>query len=890
MTTLISTLMNIRLLLSGTFIFLFAACNSGNKIASSTQTPNAGRDSSEQRYERKVYRSSYTLLNDLVHTKLEVKFDWQKKYLLGKATITLHPHFYSTDSLTLNARGMDIHQIAMLKKNGEHVNLNFTYDSLLLHIKLDKEYKRNEDYIVFIDYTSKPNELPEGGSTAITKDKGLYFINADGSDPDKPKQIWTQGETESNSVWFPTIENPMQRMTQEIYITIDSAFKTLSNGLLITSTDNHDGTRTDYWKQSISAPPYLTMIAAGDFTMVKDRWRNIDVNYYVEHDYEKYARLIFGHTPEMIEFFSNKLGVNFPWEKFSQVVVRDFVSGAMENTTAVVHREGVQQTDREYIDDNFEDYISHELFHHWFGDLVTCESWSNITLNEGFANYAEYLWREYKFGRDDADNLNQKDQATYMLSSQSNDPDLIRFDYDNREDMYDAISYDKGGRVLHMLRKYVGDDAFFSSLNDYLESHKYSSAEIHDLRMSFEKITGEDLNWFFNQWFLNHGKPSLKIDYAWSDSLKKEIVTIEQTQDLKKNPLYKIPLLIDIYHNGTVDRKKIVIEKTKEDFSFSLFSKPDLVNVDAEKMLLCNKKDNKAKEDFIFQYYHAPLYLDRYEALTKFTTNYEANTAEAKLITDALNDKFWNIRLTAIKNIDEVAKGNKENIKSKLTALTHNEKSQVRAAALKAIAKNYKEDDLMSIYTNAINDSSYLVLTTAFKIICDKDEAKGFELAKKLEPENNATVANALANFYAQKAKPENNAYLISALSKAKGYGRYSLISSYTKYIVKIEDLNDVQEGINALAEIGRKASSRYSRQAAVNSLGDIVTELDNRISKSTKRIDELKTLNSSAGDLSKEESNIEKIKHQRDELKATIDDIKKNEKDKRLIKSYHGN
>ncbi len=877
-------------LLGSTFLILVLGCNTSKKTATEAQSGPSKKDSSEQRVERKVYRNSYTMVNDLEHTKLEVKFDWQKKQLLGKATITLHPHFYATDSLTLNARGMNINEVSLLKNRG-FAGLDFTYDSLRIHIKLDKEYKKDESYTVFIDYTAKPDELPEGGSNAITRDKGLYFINADGSDPEKPKEIWTQGETESNSAWFPTIENPSQKMTQEIYITVDTMYKTLSNGLMLTSTNNHDGTRTDYWKQSLPAAPYLTMLAVGDYAIVKDHWRNIEVNYYVEHDYEQYAQMIFGHTPEMIEFYSTKLGVAFPWEKYSQVAVRDFVSGAMENASAVVHREGIQENYREYIDDNLEDYICHELFHHWFGDLVTCESWANITLNEGFANYGEYLWFEYKFGRDSADYRNQTAQAGYLRTSEVKDPDVIRFDYDNREEMYDAISYSKGGRILHMLRKYVGDEAFFASLNYYLEAHKFSSVEIHDLRLAFEKITGEDLNWFFNEWYLNHGKPSLKIDYAWSDSLKKETVTIEQTQNLEKNPLYKIPLLVDIYYEGKVDRKKIVIEKVKQDFTFPLSSQPDLVNVDAEKMLLCTKQDNKTKEEFLFQYYHAPLYLDRYEALVKIGDTYTVGSRDAKLVSDALNDKFWNIRSTAIKNIGELAKGEKQSTQQKLIAMSLVDKSsKVRAAALKAIAKYYPDDNLAPVYENGLNDSSYLVLTTAFKIICDKDSVKGYALAKSLEQQNDLNISTSVAAFYAQMGKEENNDFLLSMLGKAKGFDKYTLISSYSKYLSKIENPEAIQAGINKLADIGRKASSRFNRSAAVKALGEINTEFTNRISKTQKQIDEMKSANASQSDVSIEESKLEKIKHQNDTLKATIDDIKKNEKDKRLLKTYHGN
>ena len=187
------------------------------------------------------------------------------------------------------------------------------------------------------------------GSRAIQDAKGLYFINADGKDPDKPKQIWTQGETESNSCLFPTFDSPNERMTQEVTITVDTQYVTLSNGLMKSSKVNNDGTRTDIWKQTLPAAPYLTMFAVGKYAIVKDHWRNIDVNYYVEPAYEKYARDIFGHTPEMLETFSTRLGVDYPWEKFSQVVVRDYISGAMENTTCVLHGEYLEQIGRAHV-------------------------------------------------------------------------------------------------------------------------------------------------------------------------------------------------------------------------------------------------------------------------------------------------------------------------------------------------------------------------------------------------------------------------------------------------------------------------------------------------------------------------------------------------------------
>ena len=283
-------------------------------------------------------------------------------------------------------------------------NLDYTYDGYQLTIELPKEYKKGEHYTLYLKYIARPEKVKDKGSIAITAAKGLYFINSTGSDPNKPTQIWTQGETEANSCWFPTIDSPNQKTTQEIYMTVPDKFLTLSNGILKSQTKNSDGTRTDYWKMDQKHAPYLVFMGVGEYSVVKDSWNNLEVNYYVEKEFESVARDIFGNTPEMMTFFSNLTGIPYPWDKYSQIVVRDYVSGAMENTTAVVHGEDAQQKRGQLIDKNeWEGTIAHELFHHWFGDLVTTESWANLTVNESFATYSVYLWLQHKYGQDAAD-------------------------------------------------------------------------------------------------------------------------------------------------------------------------------------------------------------------------------------------------------------------------------------------------------------------------------------------------------------------------------------------------------------------------------------------------------------------------------------------------------
>ena len=400
---------------------------------------------------------------------------------------------------------------------------------------------------MYIKYTARPEEVEQAGSQAISDAKGLYFIDPMDTDPDKPTQIWTQGETESNSCWFPTIDSPNQKTTQEIYIRVPDKYTTLSNGLLIAQVNNTDSTRTDHWKMSQAHAPYLFFMGIGEYSIVKDSWNNIAVNYYVEPDYKDEAQAIFGNTPEMIQFFSEKFGVNYPWEKYSQIVVRDFVSGAMENTTTTLHGEMAYQQKGQLIDENtWEDVISHELSHHWFGDLVTTESWSNITVNESFATYSEYLWREYKYGKDHADAHLFQDKTQY-ISGGNYDKKLVRFHYADREDVFDGVSYQKGANILHMLRKYIGDEAFFTGLKLYLTKHQFKSAEAHQLRIALEEVSGKDLNPFFNQWYYENGHPKLHISYEYKDLLNKVNVTIKQA-----DKVFSFPLAIDIYESDVL--------------------------------------------------------------------------------------------------------------------------------------------------------------------------------------------------------------------------------------------------------------------------------------------------------------------------------------------------
>jgi len=747
-----------------------------------------------------IYRGTYPKINDLVHTKLAVSFDYDKQWLYGEEWITLEPHFYPTDSLTLDAKGMDIKEIAMLKGNSK-TPLKYAYDSMQLRITLDKTYKEGEKYTLYLKYISRPNEVKLPGSAAITEAKGLYFINPKGITKEHT-EIWTQGETESNSVWFPTIDKPDQKTTQEISMTVPSKYVTLSNGLLVRQKKNADGTRTDDWKMDLPNAPYLFFMGVGDYVIVKDHYKNLPVNYYVEKEYAPVAKKIFGETPAMIGFFSKILDYPYAWPKYDQIVGREYVSGAMENTTATLHQDGAYQNARQLVDGNaWEDDISHELFHHWFGDLVTTESWSNITLNESFANYSEYLWREFRHGKDDADELNYNDMQDYLLSG-SDDKDLVRFYYKNREDVFDAVSYNKGGRILNMLRNYVGDAAFFKSLNKYLNLYKFKSAEAQELRLAFEDVTGKDMNWFWNQWYYGSGQPSLDINYNYTNGVERVIV--DQTQNTGK--IFKLPVAIDVYSKGTnKTRYKVWLDNKSDTFYFASAQKPSLVNVDADKVLLAIKNDNKSADEFEQQYKYAPNYLDRREALEYFAKNNSGN------LSLGLDDKYYGLRLLTLENLDMNNGYSDAAVLKKIeTMAVKDANKKVQAKAIGILAK-LKDKKYQPIFQKYVTDSSYSVAGAALKGLAALDPSQSYALAKKYSDDALGDLGTEVSTIFMSQGSEGDFDFLLNQF-KEQPVGQDKVISGYkfANYLIKVNDPQKVREGIDEIMKFRNQIPEKY--------------------------------------------------------------------------------
>ena len=671
-----------------------------------------------------VYRESAPKVNDLIDTKLNVRFDPDHSRMQGEEWVTLKPHFYPTDTLDLDAKQMDIGEVALVAGTNSHP-LKYTYDGWHLKIRLDKTYTANEEYKIHITYLAKPDEakVPDG-------EKGLHFINPKKEDKSMPTEIWTDGETNHTSVWCPTIDEPNQKTTEEIIMTVPGKYVTLSNGRLVSDHINGDGTRTDDWKMELPHAPYLFFMGVGDFSIVRDHYKGMEVNYYVEKEYASTARRIFGQTPSMIAFFEQLTGVPFPWVKYSQIVLRDFTSAAMENTTATAHGEPAQQDARELVDGNrWESNIAHELFHQWFGDLVTCESWSNLTLNESFANYGQYLWKEHAYGDDEARAELYNGMTDYLRNRSDESKPLVRYYYDDQEGVFDDISYQKGGLILNMLRNYLGDSAFFHGLHLYLVTNKFKSAEAHQLRLAMEAVSGQDLNWFFNQWYFGSGHPKVTIDYSYDAAAGKINVAITQTQGAQH--LFQIPLVVDVYDKGGKKSYKISVTQEKEIFSFDCPAMPDLVNVDADKVTLWDKKDNKTIPNFIFQYAHAGNYCDRREAIAE-CARHPSDPEALDLVKHALlKDPYYGLRQFALEQLNMKSDTVRQAVAPILQEVARADtKSTIRAKAIELLA-TYGKKEFEPLFAENLHDSSYAVAGAALAALAALDSSAALAEAKK---------------------------------------------------------------------------------------------------------------------------------------------------------------
>lgn len=750
------------------------------------------------------------VLIDILHTTLNLSFDWEKQEVIGKATLTIKPFNDGLRKFYLDAKGMEILNISV--SHDETFKLINSYDGERISFKSDTVLSQFSVFTVDINYIAKPSEFID---TLSPEDRGLFFIDPFDTIPGISPQIWTQGETEFNSIWFPTCDRPDEKFTLDMYLKVDSSFVTLSNGKLMAKTFNNDGSRTDHWSQQKPHSAYLTMLAIGTWEVLALKSESVPLYVYTEKAYKESMDDVFKNTSEMIAFYSDLFAYPFPWEKYAQIPVRQFVTGAMENTSASVFMDNLYVDEKELVDENFDWIISHELVHQWFGDMVTCESWSYISLNESFANYGEYLWSEYKYGEEAAALIRLAELDEYFSEARSYKVPIIRYRYNHPDDLFDAHSYSKGGLILHMLRKELGDDIFFKSLSIYLKKFKYQTVELSDLRKVFEKVSGRDLYLFFDQWFEKPGHPVLNIKYSEEE---KNNLLIDFNQ-LQTEDEFRFPLKLTYLYSGNQKVDTVVnLSQRQEHISWRLPKFGGTLIADPDHNLLIDISMKKTYEELVLQYNESEDFLNRYDAFELLVDSFPERIKNTGLSQVFLLDKSYTIQELTLNFIESNYDILGSDTKRRIIELAKNsEKSYVRGAALESLM--YLDEVDTGFFNLFLNDSSWYVNAIAIEALLDnkKDSLDKLEMIRSFESSNNPHVVNIVASYYASSGI-DKSTWFNKKIWTLNSRNKYAILGYYGLGVLQADSAVQ-QNALNSLYNIALKDEYPFNRVMAYQSL-----------------------------------------------------------------------
>jgi aminopeptidase N len=639
---------------------------------------------------------------DLQHSRIALRFDLEQKKVTGDVTHTLTILRDSTAKIVFDSAGLTIESVTVNKSAAKFE----TKDDKLV-IPLTTVARTGEKFDVNIRYEGKPS-------------KGLYFILPDKDYPDRPKQVWTQGESEDTRYYLPTFDYPNDRLTTETILTVPGSWVTVANGKLISVTDAANSMKTWTWKESVPSSTYLITIVAGELDEVKDVWRGMPVTYYAPKGRADRLSINYGRTPQMIDLFSKKLGVDYPWEKYAQSMVDDFVAGGMENSSATTNTSSSLQHPKlapEFLTGE-DDLISHELGHQWFGDLVTCKDWGDIWLNEGFATFMETVWSESHFGKDQADYERWIAARGWFEQANLYDKPIVRHDF-NDSGEFDGNAYAKGGWVLYMLRHQLGEDAFYRGLKHYLEVNRGKNVVTADLAKAIEEATHTNVDRFFDQWLYGAGAPKFDLSYKYDDAKHEVALTVKQTQRVEGHVgRFQIPTEVEITTASGPRLFPITIsgEKDAEVFTFRADSAPLMVLFDKGGHILKSADFHKEKKEWLYQLKNATELGDRADAVAALGKLKGDEDAVAALADALRNDKAWGIRANAADALGRL--GGSAASRQLLEALNTAKEPWVRNRIVSALG-DFKDDPAIVTKLNAIagEDSSYRARAAALQAL-----------------------------------------------------------------------------------------------------------------------------------------------------------------------------
>lgn len=562
--------------LAYTFIFSLLVCeinavpNSHFPASGAVSHTSALKSNTSQRADTPRRRAR---TYDVEHYTIRTSFDVPDKTVFGEVDITLKPLANEFSTFDLDATNLVIERVSL--PTGKI--LRSSRFPATLRISLDRAYKSSDSITVTIKYHAHPS-------------RGLYFISPIGRDGlQRPAHIWTQGEPEDNHYWFPCYDFPDDKATSEQYITTSGKEVAIANGTLVETITNPNGTRTYHWQMDQPHSSYLISLIVGDFARLTDSYRNVPLEYYTYHGTEEQAHRAFDRTPSIMSWYEHVLNFDFPYDKYAQTVVGEFIFGGMENITATTFADTEILIDKDVPDSQLVTLVSHELAHSWFGDLVTCKDWANLWLNEGFATYMEASYLESVGGRDAYLAELKEDARLYFSEDPSNQHHpLMNPNYPLSMALFDETTYKKGALVIHMLRETVGDEIFWKAVNTYLNEYKYRTVDSSDLQNVFEKVSGQSLDWFFDQWVYKAGYPKLIVRSSYSPARHRLTLNVAQTQKVDDitPTAFRLPIEVEIVTANSARTEHIEIDRRTQVFTFQVDSRPSSVTFDKRASVL----------------------------------------------------------------------------------------------------------------------------------------------------------------------------------------------------------------------------------------------------------------------------------------------------------------
>jgi aminopeptidase N len=651
---------------------------------------------------------------DLQHSKIILRFDVDQKKVLGEVIHTLTTLREDTSKIEFDSVGLTIQGVTV---NKAPAKFETTAEKLVVPVPAGKV---GDKFEIDIRYEGKPT-------------KGLYFILPDKDYPKRPTQIWSQGESEDTRYYLPTYDYPNDRLTTETVLTVPASWLTVGNGKLIGVTNAANNMKTWTWRESVPSSTYLITVVAGEFDEVKDSLRNLPVTYYAPKGRGDRLPINYSRTPAMIELFNKKYGVDYPWEKYAQVMVDDFVAGGMENSSATTNTSSSLVNPKlvaEYATGQ-DDLISHELTHQWFGDYVTCKDWGNIWLNEGFATFGETVWAENHFPKDQSEYQRWTDARHWFASANLYNKPIVRYDFDDSSE-FDGNAYGKGGWVLYMLRHQLGEDAFNRAIKHYLEVNHGKNVVTADFVKAVEESTNSDVDQFFNQWVYGAGAPKFDVSYGYDNTKHQIVLTVKQMQKVEGHVgIFRVPVDVEITTVAGAHLYPIVVSKQTETFSLPATSEPLMVLFDKGGNILKRSEFHKEKKEWLYQLKNAADFSDRADAAVALRTlkddaahsDSSDSKAEPKnedviaaLADSANNDKAWGVRAVAAESLSEL--GGPLAAKKLIEALNSAKEPWLRARMVAAFG-NFKDDkDVLAKLQNvAEQDTSYRARAAAFQAL-----------------------------------------------------------------------------------------------------------------------------------------------------------------------------